>query len=390
MTGIRALTLILAFIGDVTMTVPQLKSLASKKWSYLCMLLLCSQSIAAAEEPLTFVTWGGAYTRSQMLAFVLPYEQQTGRRINVLDYNGGLDEIRKQVRALNVKWDVVDVEPTDAIRGCRENLFVKINPQQLEPAPDGTKISEDFIPGSLMECAVGTVVWSTIVAFDQKAYKNKQPKTLNDFFNTRRFPGPRGLRRTPKVNLEWALMADGVPARDVYSVLETENGLQRAFAMLDRLKPNIVWWEAGDEAPRLLETGQVVMTSAYNGRIHDAVHNRNETFEIIWDRQVWNLDLLVVPRHTRRRKQALDFIRFATASRQLAEQARHIPYGPVRRSSLKQVTPQDRAQLPTAQASFDEALPIDARWWAKHYEKINIQFQQWTKRPVRVPRRLPH
>ncbi|MGD8567293.1 MAG: extracellular solute-binding protein [Gammaproteobacteria bacterium] len=347
---------------------------------------------AGGEESLTFVTWGGAYTRSQMLALVRPYENKAGVRINVLDYNGALEDIRNQVRSLNVKWDVVDVEPTDAIRGCREGLFIKISPQQLQPAPGGTTMEADFIPGSLMQCAVGTVVWSNIIAYSRQTYKNNKqsPETLEDFFDTGRFPGPRGLRRTPKVNLEWALLADGVPADKVYDTLATKDGLQRAFNKLSRLKPSIVWWEAGEEAPHLLKTGRVVMTTAYNGRIFDAVSRRNEPYNIIWDRQVWNLDLLAIPKHSRNQQLALDFVRFATAPAQLAEQARYIPYGPVRRSSLQYIQPAMKPHLPTTQAGFAKALRINARWWAQHYDKINTKFEKWIERPVQVPRQLPH
>jgi putative spermidine/putrescine transport system substrate-binding protein len=327
-----------------------------------------------------------------MLALVRPYENKAGVRINVLDYNGALEDIRNQVRSLNVKWDVVDVEPTDAIRGCREGLFIKISPQQLQPAPGGTTMEADFIPGSLMQCAVGTVVWSNIIAYSRQTYKNNKqsPETLEDFFDTGRFPGPRGLRRTPKVNLEWALLADGVPADKVYDTLATKDGLQRAFNKLSRLKPSIVWWEAGEEAPHLLKTGRVVMTTAYNGRIFDAVSRRNEPYNIIWDRQVWNLDLLAIPKHSRNQQLALDFVRFATAPAQLAEQARYIPYGPVRRSSLQYIQPAMKPHLPTTQAGFAKALRINARWWAQHYDKINTKFEKWIERPVQVPRQLPH
>lgn len=360
---------------------------------FMTMLAVITMSpCARGETSLTFVSWGGAYTRSQMLAFVRPYENKTGLRVNVLDYNGGLDDIQNQVRSLNVKWDVVDVEPTDAIRGCREGLFIKIKPQQLQPASDGTTAKADFIPGSLMECAVGTVVWSNIIAYSQQTYKDGKhtPKTLADFFDTARFPGSRGLRRTPKVNLEWALMADGVPANKVYDILATEDGLQRAFSKLSRLKPNIVWWEAGEEAPQLLKTGRVVMTSAYNGRIYDAVSRRDEPFEIVWDRQVWNLDLLAILKHTRNQQQALDFVRFATAPAQLAEQSRYIPYGPVRRSSLQHIEPAMKPYLPTTRDGFAKGLRINAQWWAQHYDEINTKFEQWISQPVQVPRQLPH
>jgi putative spermidine/putrescine transport system substrate-binding protein len=131
------------------------------------------------------------------------------------------------------------------------------------------------------------------------------------------------------------------------------------------------------------------MTTSYNGRVHDAVRNRGKPLAIIWDHQVWNIDLLGIPRDNPRRKQALEFIRFATATAQLAEQARHIPYGPVRRSSLAQLEPQQRAGLPTGQKNFANALRINAPWWAEHYERINNRFEEWLQQPVGVPRRLP-
>ena len=352
---------------------------------------LAASAAAQSGQPLTFVSFGGAYTRSQMLAFVRPFEDKTGERVNVHDYDGGLDDVRRQVSSLNVNWDVIDVESTDAIRGCKEGLFEPVDASKLAPAPDGTPATRDFIPGSLMDCAVGAVVWSNIIAYDHQAYREgPAPATLEDFFDTRKFPGARGMRLTPKVNLEWALMADGVKPADVYNVLGTDKGLARAFRMLDRIKPNIVWWRAGDEAPHLLETGKVVMTTAYNGRIYDAVMDRHETFRIIWDRQVWNMDLLAVIRHSPNRDAAMAFVKFATSTGSQASQATYIPYGPVRRSSQAMVDVNMRSHLPTTQPDFAGALRIDAGWWASHYEEIDRKFEAWRKRPIGVPRRLPH
>lgn len=340
-------------------------------------------------QDLTFVSWGGAYTRSQILAFVRPYQALTGMDIEVEDYNGGLDELRNQVRSLNFKWDVIDLELSDALRGCEEGLLEPIRADALQPPPGGGSVQQDFIAGGLTDCAVGTVVWSTVIAYDREALGGKLPTGLEDFFDTEHFPGPRGMRRTPKANLEWALIADGVPPERVYEVLETEAGLQRAFEVLNRIKPNLVWWQAGIEAPRLLETGRAVMTTSYNGRIEDAVVHRGQPFEIIWDHQIWNIDLLGIPRDNPRREQALDFIRFATATPQLAEQARHIPYGPVRRSSLAELDADERANLPTERGNFANAFRINAGWWAEHFEQINNRFEEWLQQPVGVPRQLP-
>ncbi|MEJ2344646.1 MAG: ABC transporter substrate-binding protein [Gammaproteobacteria bacterium] len=343
---------------------------------------------ARAAAPLTVVSWGGAYTRSQILGFIRPYEKQHHVTVSVLDYGGGLEQIRAQVRSYNVKWDVVDLELADAIRGCREGLLVKIDPARLAPAPDGSPTADDFIPGSLRPCAVGSVTWSTVIAYNPAAYGEHAPDRLKDFFDVKRFPGRRGMRNTPKANLEWALMADGVAPSGVYRVLGTEAGIERAFRVLDRIKPYIEWWDSGEQAVRMLETGRVAMTTVYNGRIY-AASQRNEHFPIIWDHQIWNLDLWGIPRHTGRLKQAMDFIRFATSPSSLAAQARYIPYGPVRRSAMARVNAKMRPHLPTADKRMDNALQINAQWWADHYQTLQQRFEQWRRRPVMVPRALP-
>lgn len=364
--------------------------LAKAASAALCIAALTGLSTAStrAADDLTMVSWGGAYTKSQMLAFVRPYMQQHKVGIDVLDYTGGLDQIRNQVRSLNVKWDIVDLELSDAIRGCDEGLLEKIDPSQLAPAADGTPATQDFLPGSLTECAVGTVIWSTVIAYDPRQLSST-PQSIADFFDVERFPGRRAMRKTPKANLEWALIADGVDPQKVYDVLATEQGLDRAFEMMDRIKPYLVWWEAGTEPPRLLETGQVVMTTAYNGRIQEAIDERDAPYRLLWDHQIWNIDLLGIPKGDPKAERAMDFIRFATAPAQLAAQARHIAYGPVRASSLARIDPAMRRKLPTDPRNFANALRLNAQWWAKHYPRINQRFQTWLRRPIGVPNALP-
>ena len=93
---------------------------------------------------------------------------------------------------------------------------------------------------------------------------------MADFFDTDAYPGKRGMRKNPKVTLEFALIADGVPTDQVYDVLSTEEGVARAFAKLDTIKDDIVWWEAGAQPPQLLADGEVVFSTAWNGRVFNA------------------------------------------------------------------------------------------------------------------------
>jgi putative spermidine/putrescine transport system substrate-binding protein len=338
---------------------------------------------AAAQKSLTAVSWGGAYTKSQIEAYHKPYSKMTGVTINSEDYNGGLAQVKAQVQSRNVTWDVVDVELSDAESGCADGLFEKIDPKTLPAAPDGTPAVKDFIPGTLHECGIPTIVWSTIYAYDKTKFPQKAPSTIADLFDAKNFPGKRGLRKVPKVNLEFALMADGVAPKDVYKTLATKAGVDRAFAKLDAVKPHVVWWEAGAQPPQMLADGQVAMATAYNGRIFEAQVVEKKPFVIVWDGQVWDIDLWSIPKGSKNRDEALKFVVFSTDTQRLADQARWISYGPARLSSVAMISTHATAgadmkpHMPTAPDNFKKALQNDFKWWADHQNDMNERFNNW-------------
>ena len=353
--------------------------------STVCGAALMVSSMAYAGE-ITVVSWGGAYTKSQVEAYHKPWMASTGNVIKSEDYNGGIAEIKAQVEAGNVTWDIVDVELSDAIRACDEGLLEEIDHSVLPAGADGTPATQDFLEGTLYDCAVANIVWSTIFAYDKSKMPNG-PKTMADFFDTNKFPGKRGLRKGAKVNLEFALIADGVPAKDVYDVLSTPAGVDRAFAKLDTIKDEVIWWEAGAQPPQLLADGEVAMTTAYNGRIFNAVAGEGKPFEIVWDGQVWDLDLWVLPKGSKNKELAMDFLKFSTATEQLAAQASWISYGPARQSSAPLVgTYHSDASIdmgphmPTSPANLRNAVQNNFEFWADNADQLNERFNAWLTR----------
>ena len=338
---------------------------------------------AATAGSITAVSWGGAYTKSQVEAYHKPWTAKTGHQVVSEDYGGGLAEIKSQVDAGNVTWDIVDLELSDAVRGCDEGLLEEIDASILPAGSDGTPASDDFIPNTITDCAVGNIVWSTIFAYDFEKMPNG-PKTMADFFDLENFPGKRGLRRGPKPNLEMALMADGVPADYVYIVLSTEEGVDRAFAKLDTIKDSVVWWEAGAQPPQLLADGEVVMTTAYNGRIFNAVAAEGKPFTIVWDGQVYDIDLWAIPKGAPNKDLAMEFMVFSTETEQLAAQASWISYGPVRQSSAALVSSYHNQpdlkmapHMPTDPKNFTNAIQNNFAWWADNQDELNERFNAW-------------
>ncbi|MGR3540762.1 MAG: ABC transporter substrate-binding protein [Hasllibacter sp.] len=331
---------------------------------------------------LTVMSWGGAYGASQEAAYNQPFEEETGVNVTMVDADNPATPIKAQVEAGNVTVDVADVEFSDAVRLCDEGLLMEIDTSMLPAAPDGTAAEDDFIEGALTDCAVANIVWSTVFAYNTENVENA-PDSIDDFFNLADYPGMRGLRRGAKANLEMALMADGVPADEVYDLLETEEGVDRAFAKLDEIKDSVVWWEAGAQPPQLLADGEVVMSTAYNGRIFNAAIGEGQPFEIVWDGQILDFDLFVVPQGAPNPDAAMAYIAFATDTQRLADQASYISYGPARMSSGELVGVYQDGEtemaphMPTAEANMGNALVNSFEFWADNDTELNERFNAW-------------
>ncbi|MCE8525416.1 ABC transporter substrate-binding protein [Ruegeria pomeroyi] len=343
---------------------------------------LTSAAFAVYAQEVTVMSWGGAYTKSQVEAYHKPFTAETGIKVNSVDADNPATPIKAQVEAGNVSVDVADVEFSDAVRLCDEGLLEEIDPAILSAAPDGTAATDDFIDGALQDCAVANIVWSTSVAYNT-ANVSMAPSSIADFFNTDKIPGKRGLRKSAKATLEMALMGDGVPAGEVYEMLETDEGVDRAFAVLDRIKDDIVWWEAGAQPPQLLADGEVVMSTAYNGRIFNAAVAEGQPFEIMWDGQILDFDLFVVPKGAPNKDAAMQFIAFSTSTQALADQAKWISYGPARKSSgalvgLYQDGKTEMApHMPTSEAALKNALVNNFEFWVDKDAELNERFNAW-------------
>lgn len=339
-----------------------------------------------APRSITAVSWGGSYGRAVDEGANIPFTETTGIGVEVEDYNGGLAQIRAQVDIGDIHWDVVDLEIADAVRGCDEGLLEPIDINSLPPGPDGTPAAEDFVAEGQTECGVGNLYWSTVYAYNEENIPGVKPTTMADFFDLEAFPGRRGMRRTPQVNLEFALIADGVPLDQVYATLATPEGLDRAFAKLETIKDEVIWWEAGAQPPQMLADGEVIMTTAYNGRIFNAQVLENQPFVIVWDGQLLDVGQVGIVAGTPRLEEALQYVAFSTSAESLSRIARRISYSPTRRSGMSLVTTHVVAgvdmepHMPASPVNAALALRYDWTWWVDHQDDMNERFSAWLTR----------
>lgn len=335
---------------------------------------------------LTVATWSGPYSRAQANALFRPFGEDRRVDVRIALYDGGLDELRHMVATKQYPWDVMDLELPDAIAACREGLLEPVDTASLPPGADGTPAKNDFVSNALGRCWVGSVVYSQVIAYSLRRFGEARPQTMMDFFDIARFPGPRTLRRgSAKFNLEMALLSDGVRPRDVYLVLSTPQGIERALAKLDSIRPSLVWSNGSAEAVAMLQDGRAAFATVLNGDVFQAAQH-GDGIRAIWDRQLYELDVFAVPQGDPKRLRAMDFISFATSSQSLAGVADWVPYGPARRSSSAFVgkNPELGTEmtpfLPTTAAHFSAAFPIDDAWWLRHGASVEARWQAWLAR----------
>ena len=338
---------------------------------------------APERDSLTVLSWGGAYEQAVRKSLIEPFAEARNVDVRVASYNGGLREIRAQVASGQIEWDVVDLEIFDARRRCDDGLLERFPAELLAPALEGTPAVEDFIEGALNECGLGTVLYSVVQAHSVEAFSGEAPAAAGDFFDLERFPGRRGMRRTPQGNLEFALLADGVPKDEVYAVLATPEGVERAFRRLEGIRDSIVWWDAPSEPVRLLASGEVSMSTAFNGRIFHAQFVDGLPLAIVWDRHILESAQWAIVAGTPNLELALDFVRFAGAPESMARLAARMAYGPVRASAMRFITTHPdlgidlEPHLPTSATHAEGALRSDGLWWAENLDVLNERFLRW-------------
>ncbi|WP_377830658.1 ABC transporter substrate-binding protein [Bradyrhizobium lupini] len=312
----------------------------------------------------------GAFQQVQRKVLFEPFSKATRINITEDEYDYSASKIRAMVQTKTVSWDVAFVTAGAAIQLCADGVIETLDWKTL--GLDRAK----FMGADKNDCGLPDSTSATVVTYDKDKLPNG-PKTIADLFDLQKYPGKRGLWKGAAINLEWALIADGVAIKDVYKVLNTLAGVDRAFKKLDTIKRDVVWWETGAQPPQLLADAQVIMTAAYNGRIYDAVKNSGKHFEIMWDAAVLNGDSWVIPKGTSRLDQAYKFIAFAGSPRAQADVMNLTAYGPANKDAIALIDPAVLPNLPNAPDHIDNAVLQDPVFWSEKNDELRQRFNAW-------------
>ncbi|WP_250528437.1 ABC transporter substrate-binding protein [Caballeronia sp. GAWG2-1] len=335
---------------------------------------LCLASFAtwAHADELVTVNYGGVVGEAQKRAWVEPFAKASGISTTAVSYTGDQAKIKAMTSSGDVTWDVVEIGSQNLGRGCQDGLYEKLDWSKI--------ISKSALSSeAVSQCGAGIFVSSTVLAYNPTLVKGT-PSGWKDFWDVKKFPGKRGMRKDAHYNLEIALMADGVPTSQVFKVLATKEGQDRAFRKLEELRPNIQWWEAGAQAPQFLAAGDVVMTTAWNGRISAAQKEGNKNLAVSWRQNIADLDFFVIPKGTKRKEAAEKFIGYSVGETGQKAFAGQISYGPVNKAALKALDTKTLENLPNAPQNAVDALTEDFAFWTDNGDALDSRFSAWASK----------
>jgi putative spermidine/putrescine transport system substrate-binding protein len=309
---------------------------------------------------------GGPYTTAYREAFYDPFEKATGIKVvSVARESQPVAQFAAMVQTKNYVWDVTTLTLSADIPYLESKGLLE--PIGLKASDYPNMMAEAITPNWL-----GVDVYSTVLAYRTDKFGQNGPKSWADFWDVKRFPGRRCLRRSPLDTLEQALLADGVPLDKLYPL-----DVDRAFRSLDKIKPHInIWWTSGAQAMQAIQSGDVDMISAWNGRAQ-AAKDGGAPVAIVWNQGLYSIEGWGIPKGTPRADAAKQFVRFCADAKRQALLTRTLAYGPTNKNAFETISAERATILPTAPDNIRGMCLPSPQWWEENRQKVTERFNSW-------------
>lgn len=342
------------------------KGLASVAAASSVLALTGCTGGTADENTITIYDWsattGTGYTPTNNTYLYEPCAEELGVTVEVdnpIDYS----KIRTAIESGNVPWDLMNVQ----------NDFGS-SPDELE-AIDYSIVDRDRFSGDYaQDYRVGSDVQATAVAYNSDLFPSGFD-SFADFFDTETYPGKRAVPKSLFAGLiEAALIADGVPKDEIYS-MPLDETLDRAFAKLDTIKDDLVFWETGADSQSKLSSGEAVAGLVWVNRADDAVKNDGAPLEVVKSEWIQTDDYWVIPKGAPNAELAQKFINCITDPEKQVQWANHIVFGPTTTEALESPELEANPNRPTSY--MEGQVKVDDDWWTENYKAIAERYNSW-------------
>ena len=321
----------------------------------------------AQSRRFTFCSWGGALSDAEKNAFMAPFAAAKGIEIiNTSPMEPA--KIKVMVEAKNVEWDLCTVGGRTVWQGAKEGF---LEPLDYSAIPNAANLETNW----RAPYGIATSTGATIIGWSTKAFPaDAGPKSWADFWDVKRFPGPRGLYKFFLYNYEAATLAAGLRRDEIFPA--TPEKIDIAFGKLTELKKNVtVWWGAGAQPPQLLSTGELALSSVWSGRVL-AAQAENAPIAFTYKDGIAWANWWVVPKSGPYVKMANEVINFALSQSAQEKLVSLQIYGPVLGSAAAKADATGQKFLVMAPANIKDMVILNEE---ESYKYMSGNEERWNK-----------
>lgn len=316
---------------------------------------------AVKSDTAVFADYGGTTRSARGAAFFEPFSSQTGARVVSAD----ADPAKMQLFAERgrAEWDLLDVDGWDLVRFSRAGLLREL-PAEVTRT--------DLVPEEFRDVAAGGYTASVVIGHGTGEDAGAAPTTWADFWDTERFPGKRGLPSFPYMAVEAALLADGVPCAELYPL-----DFDRAFAKLDEIRDDTLFWDSFGQGAQFLAQGSVAMTLNTNSRI-TILRDQGLPVDLVWnDALLLPWTGMAVPKDAPHPDAAFALLDVMSQPEQQAQFARLTLYGPTNSKALDLLDEATLDRLPNSPEHAEMACQIDPVAASEQLDDYSERYTKW-------------
>ena len=311
-------------------------------------------------------TWGGGYADTMQSVWFDPFKTATGIDVSTTSIPD-MAKLEVMENVGNIEWDLVDTEGVQMQIAIKKGLLQPIDYDLVFSIVP----KEQIDPKVITPYGLGSVAFSTVIAWNRDLFGGEGPQTWTEWFDTSRFKGRRALYSRPRPSFEIALMAAGVPKDKIYPI-----NIDDAFDALNAVRKKIdLWVEKTSQWSVLLQNGEVdLMGSSLSITLQEKKRGK---IDFTFNQSIVEQSYWTVPKGAQGAKNAQKLIAWMMQPDGMLKYASALPFNVANTSIYGNVPTDMRAQLPGFPENAAKNMHIDETWWAENTAAVEPRWLDW-------------
>jgi putative spermidine/putrescine transport system substrate-binding protein len=353
------------------LSTPMMSALLGVTGSALTLAPKPSRAASHGDNQVVVASWGGGFGDAQRAAQFAPFTEETGIEIVLAPQQPEIALLQAQVESGNVEWDLSNNSFVGAYTLANKGFL-----EEIDYSAMNADIVDGINPLVRGKHSVGIYFWAMNLGYSLDYFtESEHPTNWAEFWDVEKFPGRRtmaGGERGIRPNLEFALLADGVPKDKLYPIDQ-----DRAWKSLSRMKDHVIkWWTDSGLSPQLLVTNEAVLATAFNGRV-DTLKLQGQPIDIELNEAANRTNNWSVPKGTKQKENAMRLVASFSIPERQARLAELIAYGPTNRLAFKHLSVERAREMPSGPENEKRGFWLSDQWWADNGGDVATRWSKW-------------